>query len=223
MLNRTTSWIHESWLVANQQPDSPAVRLGHVAKSSADSESASPARRVSELVSSEQSLLDDDLTTAILAAFQPRRGDLATLESGDREQLTAFLREHHGASVVTEFRGEPFEGQLESSSFWDFLTPEERCVMTNALEEGYLTEVIPDFLREADTDALRVLVPHFATIVADLIEREMIEIREADDGDWDAAQPMTEAEIQATLADPGAWLPTEDEPARRVMLRALAG
>ncbi|MEV0272843.1 hypothetical protein AB0H43_29030 [Hamadaea sp. NPDC050747] len=221
MPTRTTSWIHESWLVAIHEPDSPAVRLGQVAKATADAEPGSPARRVAELVSSEPSLLDDDLAAAILAAFQPHRGDLATLESGDPEQLTAFLREHRGAYVVTEFRGEPVEGQLESHSFWDFLTPEERCVMTNALEESYLNEVVPDFLREADTDALRVLVPHFATIVADMIEREMIEIRDAGDGGWDDASPMTEAEIQATLADPAVWLETDGEPTRRVLLRAL--
>ncbi|MEV0272841.1 hypothetical protein AB0H43_29015 [Hamadaea sp. NPDC050747] len=114
-------------------------------------------------------------------------------------------------------------------TLWDELTPEERCIMINTLEEGYLNCVIGDFLGHAeadgavwisstDADAIRALIPRFAATVASMIERDLIEIREPDDGVWDNAPPMTDAEIRATLADPDTWLWTEGEAARTVML-----
>ena len=74
-------------------------------------------------------------------------------------------------------------------SIWDEMTPEERAVMTTAIEEGYLNGVIGDFLGHAehggavwisgsDIGTIRVLVPQFAAIVRDMIARGLIEVCE---------------------------------------------
>ncbi|GAB3842848.1 hypothetical protein GCM10027610_054290 [Dactylosporangium cerinum] len=79
---------------------------------------------------------------------------------------------------------------------WDELTPEQCAVMTLATEETYLNGVIycHNFLvHRVTTDgaaiappiseaAVRSLIPHFAQVVADLMERNWIEIREPYDG-----------------------------------------
>jgi hypothetical protein len=51
-----------------------------------------------------------------------------------------------------------------------------------------------------------------------MIGRDLIEIREPEDGEWDHVVPMSEAEIRHTLADPDTWFWTEGEAKRRVML-----
>jgi hypothetical protein len=114
-------------------------------------------------------------------------------------------------------------------TLWNDLSPEGYRVMINAIEEGYLNEVIGDFLGHAehggavwmssiDPDAIRALIPRFATVVLDMIERDLIEIREPLDGVWDHAPPMTSEEIHEALADPDTWIWTEGEAKRMVML-----
>jgi hypothetical protein len=75
---------------------------------------------------------------------------------------------------------------------WDELTLEQYAVMVNAMEEAYLNNVMDEYgmrLRWAKTgncrhpsdltdEARRQLIPHFATVVADLIDRGWLEIRE---------------------------------------------
>ena len=115
---------------------------------------------------------------------------------------------------------------------WDELTPEQRAVMINAVEETYLNGVVYDYnfqVHRVVTDGavtappiseavVRSLIPHFAQVVADLIERDWIEIREPDDGVWNNAEPMTAEQIAATLADPDTWIWDEDGGRRMVML-----
>jgi hypothetical protein len=112
---------------------------------------------------------------------------------------------------------------------WDELSPEGCRVMINALEEAYLNGVIGDFLGHAeqggavwmfsnDPDAIRALIPRFAEVVLDMIERDLIEIREPFDGVWDHAPPMSGEDIREALADPDTWIWTDGAAKRMVML-----
>jgi hypothetical protein len=104
--------------------------------------------------------------------------------------------------------------------------------MINALEEAYLNGVAYDYnfqVHRVVTDGavtappiseaeVRSLIPRFAQVVADLIERDWIEIREPHDGVWNNAAPMTAEQIAATLTDPDTWIWNEDGGRRMVML-----
>jgi hypothetical protein len=114
-------------------------------------------------------------------------------------------------------------------TFWDELTPEERRVMIGAIEEAWLNGVIGDFLGHAerggaiwsfsnDPEAISALIPRFTAVVLDMIERDLIEIREPADGVWDHAPPMSEVQVHEALADPDTWIWTEGEAKRMVML-----
>ncbi|NBE80184.1 hypothetical protein [Micromonospora rubida] len=103
-------------------------------------------------------------------------------------------------------------------SLWDELSAEERVIMTNALEEAWLSGVIQDFLGHAeagsaiwifntDKDAVRPLIPRFAAVTKDMIRRDLIELIPADRyDDWPNHVPMTESEIDAALAGPHTWM-----------------
>jgi len=100
-------------------------------------------------------------------------------------------------------------------------------VMINAVEEDYLNCVIADYLGNAEhrsvvwtfnTNEIRGLIPRFAAVVLDMIQRDLIEIRDTAGGDWDDAPPMSEAELREALADPGTWMWTEGGAGRMVML-----
>jgi hypothetical protein len=116
-------------------------------------------------------------------------------------------------------------------NLWDVLSPEERCVLTNAIEEAALNGVIGDFLGHAESGgalwigstnegAIRALIPRFAAVVGDMIRRDLIEIREPADGIWDHAPAMTDDEVQQTLADPETWVRTGGVAKRMVFLIA---
>jgi hypothetical protein len=111
----------------------------------------------------------------------------------------------------------------------DSLTREEYVVMINTFEEAFLDGVIADYLGttsmggavhifSSDVDAIRAEIPHFREVVLGLIDRGLIEIRDAPFFDWDAAPVMTREEILATLADPHTWFWTEEGPNRSIML-----
>ncbi len=113
-------------------------------------------------------------------------------------------------------------------TIWDDMTAEERVVMITAIEEAYLNGVIGDFLGHAehggavwlfssDTNEIQALIPRFTTVVRDMIDRGLIEIREPPDGVWDNAPPLTTAEINAALADPRTWLWSAEGDNRMVM------
>jgi hypothetical protein len=105
-------------------------------------------------------------------------------------------------------------------SVWDELTPEQYAVMLNAIEEAYLNGVIYEYnlrvtgQRIGDAlvaspiseDTVRSLIPRFAEVVADLLAKGWIEIREPHNGVWDDAASLTDAEIAATVADPKTWI-----------------
>jgi hypothetical protein len=112
---------------------------------------------------------------------------------------------------------------------WEQLSPEERCVLLNAVEEAYLNGVIADFLGQArrggavwlfsnDEAAIRALIPKFARVVAEMIRRGLVEIREPHDAVWDHAPVMTEAQISEALDDPDTWVWVGGEAKRMVML-----
>jgi hypothetical protein len=113
-------------------------------------------------------------------------------------------------------------------SIWDDFTAEERTVMTIAIEEGYLNDVIGAFLGHPerggaiwvfsnDTAAIRALIPRFTAVVLDMIERGLIEVREPPDAVWDSAPALTMAEVNAVLADPRTWVWSADGDNRMVM------
>jgi len=103
-------------------------------------------------------------------------------------------------------------------SLWDEFGAEERVIMNNALEEAWLSGVIGDFLGHAeasganwifnmDEDAVRPLIPRFAAVTRDMIRRDLIELIPTDRyDDWPNHVPMTEAEVDAALADPETWI-----------------
>ncbi|GAA2041284.1 hypothetical protein GCM10009839_49600 [Catenulispora yoronensis] len=106
---------------------------------------------------------------------------------------------------------------------WDQRTAED-VILYVAMTQGYLNEAITHYGARsswAETgdfhvpnrltfEEMRALVPQFATSAADLIDRDMIEIREPLDGDWDDAPQLSRAEIDAVLADPDTWLRSPD-------------
>ena len=106
---------------------------------------------------------------------------------------------------------------------WDPRTPED-VIMYVAITQGYLNEAITHYgarISWAETgsgfvgsrltyEEMQALVPQFAASAADLIDRDMIEIREPLDCDWDDAPQLSRAEIDAILADPATWLRSPD-------------
>ena len=105
-------------------------------------------------------------------------------------------------------------------NIWDGLSREEAVVLTNALEEAWLNQVIGDFLghREPgdiwrfsdDVDAIRPLIPRFAAVVKDMVERELVElVFTAHYLDWPNTPSLTTAEVDTALADLDRWLPPE--------------
>lgn len=105
----------------------PAVHLGAVATCvdvtcDCRIEPPSPARRVFELLVLRGTcpeeftvdetdpyvmpLLDEELRTALLAAFEGRDDDVPVLAAGDAEKLAAFLDKHMGAHLLKTSRGE---------------------------------------------------------------------------------------------------------------------
>lgn len=101
--------------------------------------------------------------------------------------------------------------------------------MINTFEEAYLHGVIADYLGHAerggtvwvasnDVEAIRDLVPVFRRVVQDLIDRDLVEIREPGNAIWDDAPKLDDAEITAVLADPMTWLKCTGSINRMVML-----
>ena len=104
--------------------------------------------------------------------------------------------------------------------------------MLNAIEEAYLNGVIYDYNRRVNgqrigetlvaspisEDTVRSLIPRFTEVVADLLTKGWIEIREPHNGVSDDAASLTEPEIAATLADPKTWIWDTNGDNRMVML-----
>ncbi len=93
-------------------------------------------------------------------------------------------------------------------------------VLTNALEEAWLNQVIGDFLghREPggiwrfsdDVDAIRPLIPRFAVVVKDMVQRELVElVFTAHYQDWPNTPSLTMAEVDTALADLDTWMPPD--------------
>jgi hypothetical protein len=123
-------------------------------------------------------------------------------------------------------------GRIVGVTTWDELTLEQYAVMVTAFEEAYLVNVMSEYgmrlqwaktgdctrSSNLDDDAMQRLIPHFAAVVADMIGRGWIEVREPWTGDWDDADPMTPAQQRDALHDPASWLSTLDGTHRMVML-----
>lgn len=114
-------------------------------------------------------------------------------------------------------------------SFWEELGPEEYWVMINTFEEAYLNGVISDFLGHSercgavwipstDEEAIKELIPRFRQVVRDLIDRDLVEIREPCNAIWDDAPSLDDWEIDDVLADQGTWLRAHGSVNRMVML-----
>ncbi|GAA2611504.1 hypothetical protein GCM10010399_47960 [Dactylosporangium fulvum] len=115
---------------------------------------------------------------------------------------------------------------------WDELTLEQYAVMITAIEEAYLCDVIEEYrtrLHWAETGDVshpsnlddagkRQLIPHFAAVVADLVERGWIELTEPTTDRWNEAEPLTRAELRDALQDPASWIRTLDGTHRMVMV-----
>jgi hypothetical protein len=107
--------------------------------------------------------------------------------------------------------------------------------MVITIEEGYLNEVIPEIQRAcAGTstgsslqiipmggEQTRPLIPDFIAVVTDLIERDLIDIREPDDGVWDNAVSLSRVEVDVVLADPATWIWSVTEPGKNRMVMLM--
>ncbi|MEZ0113230.1 hypothetical protein ABH920_007260 [Catenulispora sp. EB89] len=116
-----------------------------------------------------------------------------------------------------------FVERMQYMAIWDQRTPED-VIMYVAMTQGYLNEAITHYgarisWAEAGNthignrltfEQMQALVPQFAASAADLINRDMIEVREPLDGNWDDAPQLSRAEIDAVLADPATWLQSPD-------------
>lgn len=69
---------------------------------------------------------------------------------------------------------------------------------------------------------MRSLIRRFTEVVADLLAKGWIEIREPRNGVWNDAAPLTYAEIAAILADPKTWIWDANGDNRMVMLMTTA-
>ena len=117
-------------------------------------------------------------------------------------------------------------------SVWDELTPAQYAVMINAIEHAYLNGVIYEYNLRVNgqrighaliappisDDDVRSLIPRFAEVVADLLAKGWIEIREPYNGVWNEATSLTQTEIAAILADPKTWTWDVNGDNRMVML-----
>ena len=65
---------------------------------------------------------------------------------------------------------------------------------------------------------MRSLIPRFVEVVADLLAKGWIEIREPHNGVWSDGAPLTDTEIAATLADHKTWIWDIDGDNRMVMV-----
>ncbi|MEV0396725.1 hypothetical protein [Polymorphospora rubra] len=116
---------------------------------------------------------------------------------------------------------------------WNELTLEQFAVMVTAAEEAYLNNVIDEYgarlewakardttiPSKLDDAAKRQLIPHFASVVLDLIERGWIELTEAPTLDRrHDAEPIRGAKLHETLRDPASWMETPDGRRRMVTL-----
>ena len=115
-------------------------------------------------------------------------------------------------------------------AIWDQRTPED-VLMYVAMTQGHLNEAITEYgarMRWAeagntlvpntlDDVQMRALIPQFAAVAADLIKRDMIEIREPDDGTWDNAPRLAPAQIDDILADSATWLRSDQTEDSRVI------
>lgn len=106
---------------------------------------------------------------------------------------------------------------------WSQLTPEQRAVMVNAVEESFLVNVLDEWraralwadtgstLTSSDLDdaAQRQLIPRFALVVADLITRGWIELSELQGGTAEPV-PLSGRALRAVLNDPDSWVRRSD-------------
>jgi hypothetical protein len=114
-------------------------------------------------------------------------------------------------------------------TLWDDLSREEQRVLVNALEEGWLNCIIGDYLGHAESNgavwifssdvaAIRSLIPRFTAVVRDMVERDLIDVREPGDGGWDLAESLTGRELDEVMADPKTWIWSPDGDNRMVSL-----
>jgi hypothetical protein len=115
---------------------------------------------------------------------------------------------------------------------WAELTLEQYSVMICAYEESYLNEVMDEYgarLQRAktgdvqsssrlDDEAKLRLIPHFADVVKGMIDRNLVEVREARFGDWDTAELFALDQLQDVLLDPASWVKQADGTHRMIML-----
>jgi hypothetical protein len=114
-------------------------------------------------------------------------------------------------------------------TLWDELNREEQWVMNTAADDGWLNCIIADYLGHSegggaiwmmsnDVEAVRALIPRFVDVVRDMVERNLIEIREPEDGVWENASSITGVELDQVMADPKTWIWSADGDNRMVML-----
>src|SRR4051794_19350116 len=105
--------------------------------------------------------------------------------------------------------------------------------MINTIEGAYLNGVISDFLGHSercgtvwipstDEEAIKRLIPRFRRVVRDLIDRDLVEIREPCNAIFDEAPELDDGEVDEVLADPGTWLKAPGSVNRMVMLMPTA-
>ncbi|MEV0393256.1 hypothetical protein [Polymorphospora rubra] len=119
---------------------------------------------------------------------------------------------------------------------WDEMTLEQRAVMITSFEEAHLNSIIDEYgarlewaktgdstcPSKLDDAAKRRLVPRFAAVVADLVERGWIVLTEPTLDRWHDAEPITGEKLRDALHDPASWVDASDGRRRMVMVTYTA-
>jgi hypothetical protein len=104
---------------------------------------------------------------------------------------------------------------------WDLLTPMQYALLLRAHDEGFLFQVMSDWRArqrwfetgstmtpsDLTDDDKRELIPQFAEIVSDAVDRRLIELHEyEDEAKGEPAGSLGGVDLQAVLADPASWI-----------------
>jgi len=106
---------------------------------------------------------------------------------------------------------------------WSQLTLDQQAVMVNAVEEGFLIDVLDEWRArilwaetgstltgsDLDDSAKRQLIPRFARVVAELVGCRWIELNQLRDGAPELVL-LSGPVLQAVLDDPDSWVRRSD-------------
>ena len=88
---------------------------------------------------------------------------------------------------------------------WTDLTPDQQCVLLNAVEEDYLFGMLQECGGGWDWPERLTHVPRLTAIVEDLIDQGLIELTKDPDEEGVPPVSVPADQVHAILADPDNW------------------